>query len=99
MTEKYLGCGCIKDIDDVHTWHPIFTDGGTSSMVVDMCDKMDINLGSEVKPIIGTANDYALSTNKPSINGVTLIGDKSNEDLKMGSMTNMDIENILNSFI
>lgn len=60
---------------------------------------MDVNLGSDVKPVIGTSMDYELAENKPSINGVTLIGNKTNEELDIGALSNMDIENILNSFI
>lgn len=89
MNDKYLGCSCWPSGEDFCTWKPVFTDSSS----------MNIDLGSDVKPIIGTANDYALSENKPSINGVTLIGDKSNEELHIGAMSNMDIENILNSFI
>lgn len=89
MNEKYIGCSCGQFGEDFCTWKPVFTD----------CESMNIDLGSDVKPIIGTANDYALADNKPSINGVALIGDKSNEELHIGAMSNMDIENILNSFI
>ena len=99
MTEKYIGCGCNQVTESCLTWTPIFTDSGHSEIRMDVCDNMKLDLGSDVKPIIGTSNDYLLSDNKPSINGVTLIGDKTNEDINIGSMSNMDIENILNSFI
>lgn len=89
MNEKYIGCGCIPSGDFFCTWEPVFQDS----------KPLDINLGSDVKPVIGTALDYELADNKPSINGVTLVGDKTNEDIHIGSLSNMDIENILNSFI
>ena len=89
MNEKYLGCGCTSFSEDFCRWNPVFTDS----------TPLHIDLGSDVKPVIGTALDYELADNKPSINGVTLIGDKTNEDIHIGSLSNMDIENILNSFI
>ena len=70
-------------------WCPCFRDSSG----------MDINLGSDVKPVLGTVMDYAKAVNRPSINGVELIGDKSNEDLNICPMTNKDIENILNLFV
>ena len=49
----------------------------------------------------GTTN-YNLLTNKPQINEVTLIGNKSSEDLhlqdEMDYLTNMEIEELLNNF-
>lgn len=50
---------------------------------------------SSVKPVIGTAMDYALATNKPSINGVVLEGNKTNEELLIQSIPNEDLEKIL----
>ena len=40
--------------------------------------------------------DYNRLANKPSIEGVTLIDDKSFEDLGAISLTNMEIENLIN---
>ena len=85
-------CDSVVDCQGDHieeSWGPKFCDSGENK----------IDLGSKVEPIIGTANDYAMSENKPSINGVTLIGDKTNEDLMIGSLSNMDIEAILNAFV
>ena len=47
----------------------------------------------------GTAEetkDYEQLINKPSINGVTLIGDKSLGDLGASPLTNMEIMEIIN---
>ena len=47
----------------------------------------------------GTAEetkDYEQLINKPSINGVTLIGDKSLGDLGASPLTNMEILEIIN---
>lgn len=40
--------------------------------------------------------DYEQLVNKPSINGVTLIGDKSLGDLGASPLTNMEILEIIN---
>ena len=42
-----------------------------------------------------TENDYNLLNNKPSIETVELIGDKSFEELGMMALTNMEIEQLL----
>lgn len=60
---------------------------------------MNLKFDSEIKPVTGAANDYALAANKPSINGVTLIGNKSNEELLIDSIPNEDIEKLLKNFI
>lgn len=58
--------------------------------------KSDISLGLSGSK--GTSNYNAL-TNKPSINGVELIGDKTSQDIKvqdpMHAMTTQEIERIL----
>ena len=42
----------------------------------------------------GGADDYPPLSNKPKINGVTLIGDKSLEDLNIHSITNAQIDDL-----
>ena len=48
-------------------------------------------------------NDYNNLDHKPQINSVTLIGNKTGEQLnlqaKMDTLTNMDIERLINSFV
>ena len=39
--------------------------------------------------------DYTLLTNRPQIEGVTLDGDKTFEDLNLAGLSNLDIENML----
>lgn len=39
--------------------------------------------------------DYEALANKPQIEGVTLIGDKSFSDLNLNALTNMEIEELL----
>ncbi len=46
-----------------------------------------------------TATDYATLTNKPQINDITLVGNKSFEDLGAESLTNIEIDNIINSIV
>lgn len=51
----------------------------------------------------GGTNNYNNLNNKPKINNVELVGNKTSKDLKiqdeMESLTNIDIEEIINSFI
>ena len=60
MNEKYLGCGCIPSGDSFCTWEPVFQDSKPSEIHIEVCDQMEINLGSDVKPVIGTAPEVAL---------------------------------------
>ena len=57
------------------------------------------NSNMELSSVGGSSSisDYNSIENKPKINGITLIGDKSSEDLNIDavSMTNSDIEAIL----
>lgn len=48
---------------------------------------------------VGGTKDYNKLNNKPQINDVELIGNKSFEDLGAESLTNIDIENIINSIV
>lgn len=51
-------------------------------------------VGSKVVPIIGSGFNYETATNKPSINGVELIGNKTNEELFIKEITNEEIEKL-----
>lgn len=42
-----------------------------------------------------SVNDYNLLDNKPQINSVTLQGNKSLPDIGVGSLTNMELEQLL----
>ena len=48
---------------------------------------------------VGGTKDYNRLNNKPQINDVELIGNKSFEDLGVESLTNIEIENIINSIV
>lgn len=50
---------------------------------------------SAIKDLIQLSQDYEPLLNKPSIEGVTLIGDKSFEDLNLQSMSNTELEQLL----
>ena len=56
------------------------------------------NIGPESINVVAPAsyNDF---DDKPSINEVELIGNKSFEDLGAESLTNIEIENIINSIV
>lgn len=54
--------------------------------------------GKTVTPIKHQmSNDYEPLINKPSIEGITLVGDKKFTELGLRSLTNLEIETILQS--
>ena len=55
-------------------------------------DELEVKL---VEGIPVGVDDYEVLKNLPKVNGVTLKGDKSNEDLKMRSITNLELARIL----
>lgn len=61
---------------------------------------MNASFNSQIVPVIGGAsNDYLTLINKPSINGVTLEGNKTNEQLNISAIENSEIEELLKSFV
>ena len=48
---------------------------------------------------VSTVKSYNELEDKPQINDVELVGNKSFEDLGAESLTNIDIENIINSVV
>ena len=62
-------------------------------------ETLDLKFGTEIVPVIGSGtDDYNDLINKPSINGVTLQGNKTNEELLIDAMTNVEIEELLKRF-
>ena len=67
-------------------------------------NKKDVNINSQNKEIKAEAsfsqqlmaNDYALLKNKPKIENIELNGNKTFEDLGAFSLTNIEIEKLLN---
>lgn len=55
----------------------------------------DVDVNPELEIDVMTNKDYNELDNKPSINGVTLIGDKSFPNLNLLSLTNQEIEYLL----
>lgn len=51
-----------------------------------------IEFGTDIRPILGGSNNYNQLSNKPLINGVELVGDKTNDELNICSITNSEIE-------
>lgn len=76
------------DMDiEINTDSSIDTDIQTSDGEIDT----DIELSTS-----GT-NDYNDLVNKPSINGVELVGDKTTQDLDILPLTNAEIDEFMNS--
>ncbi|MDR1629595.1 MAG: hypothetical protein LBS36_05210 [Oscillospiraceae bacterium] len=44
-------------------------------------------------------NDYDVLVNKPRINGVTLVGNKTTEEIGIEEISNMELEDLLNGQI
>ena len=59
---------------------------------LDSGDNAALNVGSTT---VVSVNDYNDLRNKPSIEGVELVGDKSFEELNLQSLTNSELENML----
>lgn len=67
-----------------------------SEVSVPMDVEQDVqNVDMDVGGVIATSNDYNLLYNKPQIEGVTLEGNKSFEELTLVSLTNAEIEQLL----
>ena len=59
---------------------------------LDSGDNAALNVESTT---VVSVNDYNDLRNKPSIEGVELVGDKSFEELNLQSLTNTELENML----
>ena len=77
-------------------WKPIFMDRQDWIPKFDDMPCTNVVFGQDIKPVI--ASDYLQLMNKPSINGVTLVGDKSNEELLINPISNEEIEELLKAF-
>ena len=76
------------DIDiEIDTGSSIDTDIQTSDGEID----------TDVEISTGGTNDYNDLFNKPSINGVELVGDKTTEELDIMPLTNAEIDEFMNS--
>ena len=57
----------------------------------------DGEIDTDIKILTGGTNDYNDLINKPSIEGVELIGDKTLEELGVEALTPQEIDAIINS--
>lgn len=64
---------------------------------VDPDERMDLKWETKIVPVIqtGGSSNYNDLSNKPSINGVELVGNKTSEELMIKSISNVDLEAIL----
>lgn len=51
------------------------------------------SFSTSVQPVISM--EYETMKNKPQINGVTLEGNKTNEEILIGAISNVEIEDLL----
>lgn len=77
-------------------FHADFDSGGefTAAFYSEQNMQADFGAMQEV-----TTSDYEGLTNKPQINGETLIGNKSEAELGIERLTNSEIEEIINIFV
>ena len=71
----------------------------TSELTNDGSDGTSTYVEANELATIATSGSYNDASSKPQINGVTLAGDKSFEDLGTDSLSNIDIDNIINSVV
>lgn len=74
----------------------VIIDAKKSSVNILKESATDIEIGGSYTQSL-IANDYEKLNNKPSIEGVELIKNKTFEELGAISLTNMEIENLINS--
>lgn len=55
----------------------------------------EYTVGSEEKVVVSGTSDYEKLKNKPRLNGVELIGDKSFEDVGLVALSNSELEKLL----
>lgn len=60
--------------------------------------KIDLKFNTEIKPVVGGTRDYTKLENKPRVNGVELVGDKSDAELLILPISNAEIEQLLKAF-
>ena len=57
----------------------------------------EIPEGFEIIEMQTGTSDYELLENKPQIEGIELLGNKTFEELQMQALTNLELENLINS--
>lgn len=55
----------------------------------------EYTVGSEEKVMVSGTSDYEKLKNKPRLNGVELVGDKSFEDVGLVALSNSELEKLL----
>ena len=55
----------------------------------------EYTVGSEEKVVVAGTSDYEKLKNKPHLNGVELVGNKSFEDVGLVALSNSELEKLL----
>lgn len=78
-------------------WYPVTMAERDQTFQLGMTgdESIDVMLDSAVQ--ITPMRDYEVLDNKPQIEGVTLIGDKSFEDLNLQRVSNAEIEDLFSN--
>ena len=75
-------------------WMPTFEDRSKWFPHFGVPSSAMMSLGSQVV-VTGHASDYNQMHNRPAINGVELVGNKTNAEIYIGAMSNKEIEEII----
>ena len=62
---------------------------------VEQEEKIDIEIQNSDMIPTGTTSDYSKLVNKPQVEGVELINNRTFKDLGLSSLTNSELENLL----
>ena len=69
--------------------------GAVSVFVSVEAQTHEYTVGSEEKVMVSGTSDYEKLKNKPHLNGVELVGDKSFEDVGLVALSNRELEKLL----
>lgn len=67
----------------------------TVPVTLQRIDSRNVEAGKSITFI--TNPDYEAMKNKPSINGCILVGNKTNDDININGIDNMELDDIINS--
>ena len=69
--------------------------GAVSVFVSVEAQANEYTVGSEEKVVMSGTSDYEKLKNKPRLNGMELVGDKSFEDVGLVALSNSELEKLL----
>lgn len=90
----------LPDMSHTEFAPPTYSDGGLDVLSCPVQNPYNVcSNGCNSKKCTSCATNYTKLKNKPQINGVVLEGNKTFEDLGIYTLTEREIENIINSTV